>query len=195
MWWWRWQLIVILRIVMWWVVLIHPFNILGLVSFFRSRWPQSAVTTDAPSTGAATWSMSGAWTVPRPAPRTRPSASSSSGTSWRPPPSGTSRTPPFTLATNSPSSTQNCTTVCPALSTTRSSGTGPERLGRTGWLVFCHCDLFTLPFYFKKSNLKATIFLTFFFSSPFVSRTPPPRYPIRAPMNNQGQNKPPGTRA
>merc|ERR1712227_827543 len=64
-------------------------------------------------------------------PRTRPSRSSSSGTSWRPPPSEISPTPASTASTSSPSCTLNWLTVSAALFTPRSSGTDPVKQERT----------------------------------------------------------------
>merc|ERR1719213_68601 len=84
-------------------------------------------------------SPSGAPTAPRLAPRTRPSASSSSGTSWRPPPLVTSPTTACTLDTPYPNSTPSFTTASLAPSTPRSSGTGQGPLGRTGPHHFASC--------------------------------------------------------
>merc|ERR1712107_922960 len=68
-------------------------------------------TEDATSTDVGTSSTSVVLTAPRPAPRTRPSGSSLSGTLSRPLLSGTSLRPLCTLATLCPRSTPSCTTA------------------------------------------------------------------------------------
>ena len=87
---------------------------------------------DAPSMAVATSSTFVAPTAAKPAPRIRLSASSLSGTSWKPQPSGTSPKLQFTRCMFSQSCTLNCTTVCRAPFTPKSSGTGAEKPERTG---------------------------------------------------------------
>merc|ERR1719420_1177636 len=64
-------------------------------------------------------------------PRTRPSRSSLSGTSWRPPPSEISPMPACTASISCPSFTPSLPTVSAAQSIPRLSGTDPVKPGRT----------------------------------------------------------------
>merc|ERR1712012_1288323 len=70
-------------------------------------------------------------TAPSASPRTRPSKSLLSGTSWRPPLSEISPTPACTASISCPSFTPSLPTVSAAQSIPRLSGTDPVKPGRT----------------------------------------------------------------
>ena len=148
---------------------------------------------DVPSMAVDMSSISVVRTAARLAPRTKPSESLWFATSWRLPLSEIFLTLLCTLNMYFQSYMPSCTTVCRAPFTPKWSGTDPARPERTGKIISVE-NIFKT---FREINF--TSFLAFiniaftevsWFIYFFISRTPPPRYPLKVPMNNQGQKAP-----